>query len=105
MNNQAIQGASNAAMGGLSGTVSNGLSSGSLTTNNSTIPGSLWGGGGSGWTLYAPPINHHPTYHATSVSDAFVQKVENGWIVHINGKQFIAKTAEEIIQYFPEDTK
>lgn len=94
---------------GLTSASGNITSSGGLSgaSNTTTIGGgSLWTGSTtltvpnySGYTYTLPQIFSNPQFTIQ------IEKVENGWIVHKEGKKFVATKPEDILQYLQEDTK
>ncbi len=87
------------------------LTSNTDTTSNNiaTSIGSGAGGlagGGTGGLYYEPysyqplPINYYYTYPPQPVKyDIQLQKVENGWILHKDGKRYIITEVEQVAQY------
>lgn len=61
------------------------------------------------WQYYYPhyqPINYL-NYYQTQLPvkyDVQIQKVENGWIVHKDNKQYVCTKAEQIVKYLTEES-
>lgn len=73
-------------------------------TNNSL----LLGGTGAGGSFVTVPNNNYYSSYPIYASTQFhiqLEKIENGWIVHKEGKKWLASTPEEILKYIQEDTK
>ncbi len=52
--------------------------------------------------LYTQPINYYYSYPAPQVYDIQLRKVENGWIMHKDGKEYILTSLEEVSKYNKE---
>ena len=73
----------------------------------SGIAGSLQGNCSSGqiqWGQGGTGIGYYPTYYQAPLInfDIQIQRVENGWVLHSKGKQYVVTKPEDIVKFLGE---